>query len=113
MAKPSNTQILFTPLLSAIPLFKNKEDLFGCAIFMSCPFLAVADSLLAWQRSVGERKKKKIVFEEEVKSLDELKVMKGCQEKKLGEASWLPDTVEVPPQVDTTAEKCYLRIPLS
>lgn len=59
------------------------------------------------------KEKKKIVFEEEVKSLDELKVMKGCQEKKLGEASWLPDTVEVPPQVDTTAEKCYLRIPLS
>lgn len=48
---------------------------------MSCPFLAVANSLLAWQPLVGERKKKKIVFEEEVKSLDELKVMKGCQER--------------------------------
>lgn len=47
---------------------------------MSCPFLAVANSLLALA-AFGWERKKKIVFEEEVKSLDELKVMKGCQER--------------------------------
>lgn len=35
-------------------------------IFTSCPFLAVAYSLLTWQTLVGERKKK-VVFEEKEK----------------------------------------------
>lgn len=41
----------------------------------------------------------------------------GKERKKetqhIGKATWLPDTVDIPPWVDTTADKCYPRSPLS
>lgn len=41
-------------------------------------------------------REEKNLFEEEEEGLGELEVRKECPKKKLGEASWLPDTVEVP-----------------